>query len=92
MDVAELLPDADVRALLAYTAVLLAKVATLDVWLRDVSVKVDELMINPPFVYINPFTTRGYTVTDEPIAMEPVTNKFEFAFKLPTTCVELSLL
>jgi hypothetical protein len=40
----ELLPSAAVKALLAYTAVLLAKAETLDVLLRDVSVNVDALI------------------------------------------------
>jgi len=71
MDVAELLPDADVSALLAYTAVLLANVATLEVLFRDVSVKVDALITMPTLVWIDPLTSSVYCGFDVPIPTNP---------------------
>jgi hypothetical protein len=67
MDVAELLPDADVNALLAYTAVLLAKTAALEAYvdrdavaLREVSVNVVALMMMLEVARIVPVTSRVY--------------------------------
>jgi hypothetical protein len=67
MDVAELLPDAAVNALLAYTAVLLAKTTTLlayveddAVALREVSVNVELLITMLEVARIVPVTSRVY--------------------------------